>query len=47
MDTLLSHMEDLAEKSAKIGVAVSKFLTPAEATSVAEKFSRRKDATLF
>ncbi|MDR1735493.1 MAG: hypothetical protein LBR85_01300 [Oscillospiraceae bacterium] len=45
-ELLLGHMEDLAARAAKSGRAASRFLTPAEARSVFERFSRRNDAEL-
>ena len=45
-DVLLAHMDDLAVKAVKSGVAASKFLTPAEAQSIAENFTHKKDITL-
>jgi RNA-binding protein YlmH len=45
-DLLLGRMEDLAIKASKAGYAVSRFLTPAEAHSVATNFSRRHDVSL-
>lgn len=45
-DLLLGHMEDLAAKAIKTGSAISRFLTPTEARSVAMFFSARNDATL-
>ena len=44
-DLLLGHMEDLANKAVKTGCAASRFLTPAEAQSIAEYF-KHKRATL-
>ena len=48
MDTnvLLARMDDLAGKAAKTGCAASKFLTPAQAQSVTEYFTRRRDVLL-
>ena len=46
-DILIARMNDLTNKAVKVGFAVSKFLTPAEAQSVSEYFSRRKDVTLI
>ena len=43
---LIARMNDLASKAIKTGVAASKFLTPAEAVSVAENFLRRRDVAL-
>ena len=43
---LLAHMDDLAIKAVKTGCSASKFLTSAEARSVAERFSRRHDVAL-
>lgn len=40
---LLAHMEDLARKAQKIGVACSRFLSPAEAAAVSRSFERRRD----
>jgi len=39
-------MDDLADKALKAGVAVSKFLTPADATSVVEHCARRRDISI-
>ena len=44
---ILSRMEDLADKAARTGVAVSKFLTPAEAHSVAEHFRHKRTGLSF
>ena len=46
-DYLHGRMHDLAEKAVKSGVAASKFLTPAEAKSVAEVFKYQRVALLF
>ena len=47
MTTLLpARMDDLANKAVKTGCAASKFLTPTEAESVAQQFSRRRDVAL-
>lgn len=43
---LLTHMDDLARRAGKTGAAHSKFLTPAEATGVAQAFTNRRDAAL-
>ncbi len=43
---LLAHMEDIAKRAAKTGCAASRFLTPAEAQSVAARFQNRRDVTL-
>ena len=43
---LISRANDLASKAAKSGQTASKFLTPAEAQSIAQYFSRRHDITL-
>lgn len=45
-DLLLGHMEDLAAKAVKTGMVASRFLTPAEAESVAAYFTRRHDVEL-
>lgn len=45
-DLLIGHMNDLARKAVKTGYAASKFLTPAEARSIAEYFTHRRDVTL-
>ncbi|MCL1832809.1 MAG: YlmH/Sll1252 family protein [Oscillospiraceae bacterium] len=45
-DILLVRMNDLASKAIKTGCAASKFLSPAEAQSAAERFSRRRDVML-
>jgi len=45
-DLLLNRMDDLAAKAAKAGCAASRFLTPAEAQSVAAYFSRRRDVAV-
>lgn len=45
-NVLLAHMEDLADKAVKTGYAASKFLTPADAESIAQRFSHRRDVTL-
>ena len=39
-DLLLAHMDDLAKKGAKAGFAASRFLTPAQAVLVEQKFKR-------
>ena len=44
---LLSRMEDLAQKAARVGVKASKFLTPAEAHSVAEHFRHKRTGLSF
>jgi RNA-binding protein YlmH len=46
-DLLLSHMEDLAEKASKTGSAASRFLTPAEAQSVANYFKNKRTSLVF
>ena len=46
MDLLLARMDDIARRAVKVGCAASKFLTPAETESVAQKFSRRRDVDL-
>jgi len=46
-DILLSRMEDLAAKADKAGCAASRFLTPAEAHSVAAFFKHKSVALLF
>ncbi|MCL2425070.1 MAG: YlmH/Sll1252 family protein [Oscillospiraceae bacterium] len=43
---LIARMDDLATKAIKIGVAASKFLTPADATNVVEHFTHRRDVSL-
>ncbi len=43
---LLTHMDDLARRAQKTGMAHSKFLTPAEAAEVAAAYQKRKDVTL-
>ena len=43
----LGHMEDLAEKALKAGIAASRFLTPAEARSIAEHFKFKRTAPSF
>ena len=43
----LGRMDDLAEKALKVGYAVSRFLTPAEARSVAEHFKYKRTALSF
>ena len=45
-DLFIGHMEDLANKAIKAGAAASRFLTPAEAQSVAEFFKRRRDVAI-
>jgi len=40
---LMARMDDLVTKAIKTGVAVSKFLTPADAANVAEYFTNRRD----
>jgi RNA-binding protein YlmH len=45
-DILIAHMNDLASKTVRVGIAASKFLTLAESQSVSAYFSHRKDATL-
>ena len=42
----LAHMDDLASKAVKIGVAASRFLTPAEARAVTAHFAKRLDVSL-
>lgn len=42
-EILIRHMEDIAVKAVKTGCAASKFLTPAEAASVAGHFARRRE----
>lgn len=42
----LNRMEDMVAKAAKTGFGASKFLTPAEAASVASHFARRQDILL-
>ena len=44
---LLSHIEDLANKAIKSGYAASRFLTPADAQSVANHFKYKRDELLF
>jgi len=46
INVLIAHMDDLANKAAKIGFSASKFLTPAEAQSITENFARRQDIAL-
>jgi len=46
-DILIAHMNDLARRAIKTGIAASKFLTPAESHCVFEHFLRRKDVTLI
>jgi len=43
---LIARANDLANKAAKSGQAASKFLTPIEAQSIAQYFSRRHDVVL-
>ena len=45
-DLLLGRMEDLAGRAVKKGCAASRFLTPAEAQSIAAQFKRRTDVVL-
>jgi len=45
-DILIARMSDLASRAVKTGFTASKFLTPAESQSIAEHFSRRRDASL-
>jgi RNA-binding protein YlmH len=45
-DILIARMNDLASRAVKTGLAASKFLMPAEAQSVVEHFSHKKDVTL-
>jgi RNA-binding protein YlmH len=45
-ESLIAHMEDLAEKAVKTGYAASKFLTPAEARSIYEHFTYRRGIVL-
>ncbi|MDR3121801.1 MAG: hypothetical protein LBU58_10800 [Clostridiales bacterium] len=45
-EILLRHMDDLAERAKRTGVASSKFLTPAEQTLVRRHFTRRGDVAL-
>ncbi len=42
-----AHMEDLFARAEKIGLAVSKFLTPAEAAEVSRLFGSRRDVSLL
>ena len=46
-DLLIAHMEDLAAKAAKTGLAASRFLTPAEARGVAEYFKHKRVTLSF
>ena len=46
-DYFIGYMEDLADKAAKTGCAASRFLTPAEARSVAEYFKFKRVKLLF
>ena len=46
MDLLISHMKDLSARALKTGCAASRFLTPAEARSVAEYFKYER-VTLY
>ena len=43
---LIARMDDMVDKALKTGVAASKFLTPADAASVAEHFARRRDISI-
>ena len=45
-ESLIAHMEDLAEKALKISHAASRFLTPAEARSIYGNFAHRRGITL-
>ncbi|MDR1692834.1 MAG: RNA-binding protein [Oscillospiraceae bacterium] len=45
-DVLLGHAEDLAKKAAKTGCAATRFLTPAEARRITERFTNRRDVNL-
>lgn len=45
-NVLLARMEDLAAKAVKTGCAASRFLTPAEAGSVAAHFKKQRDIAL-
>jgi len=45
-NVLIAHMDDLANKAVKTGFTASKFLTPAEAQSITENFTRRHDIDL-
>ncbi|MDR1438944.1 MAG: hypothetical protein LBJ10_02695 [Clostridiales bacterium] len=45
-ETLLRHMDDLAERAARSGAAHSKFLTSAEQTAAARHFRKRADVLL-
>ncbi|MDR1205332.1 MAG: RNA-binding protein [Peptococcaceae bacterium] len=45
-DQLAAHMDDLARRASKTGVAGSKFLTPAEKQLVRQRFALRQDILL-
>ena len=44
---LLAHMEDIARKAVKTGCAASRFLTPAEAQGVSERFKNNGSVSVF
>jgi len=44
-DLLLAHMEDLSKKAAKTGCAASRFLTPAQAIFVEQRFRKYSNLT--
>jgi len=46
-DMLLAHMKDLADRAARAGCAASRFLTPAQAQSIAEYFKYKRVALSF
>jgi RNA-binding protein YlmH len=45
-DQLAAHMNDLARRASKTGIASSKFLTPAEKQQVKQRFALRQDILL-
>jgi len=45
-DLFISHMDDLAGEAGKSGVALSSFLTPAQARDVGVHFAKRRDIRL-
>jgi RNA-binding protein YlmH len=45
-DQLAAHMDDLARRASKTGMAFSKFLTPAEKQPVGQHFAGRQDVLL-
>ena len=45
-ESLIAHMEDLAEKALKISYTASRFLTPTEAKSISGHFAHRRGITL-